>query len=112
MNKNKALEVMLTEKCCVERQEDISKCDRRCCECDLLLPTEEVLQAYDFVINMLTEKERPHGKWIKINPEARGYAEFFRCSVCLSNVQLSYWDKECEYEYCPNCGADMRGDYE
>lgn len=51
---------------------------------------------------------RPHGKWIKINPESRGYAEFFRCSNCLSNVQLSYWGKECEYDYCPNCGADMR----
>ena len=50
------------------------------------------------------------GKWIKINPEARGYAEFFRCSNCLSNVQYSYCDKECEYDYCPNCGADMRGD--
>lgn len=56
MNKNKALEVMLTEKCCVMRQEDISKCDRRCSECDLCLPTEEVLQAYDFVIDLLTIK--------------------------------------------------------
>lgn len=60
--------------------------------------------------NVLINKclERPHGKWIKINPESRGYAEFFRCSNCLSNVQLSYWGKECEYDYCPNCGADMR----
>ena len=53
------------------------------------------------------ENETPHGKWINLNPEKRGYAEFFRCSNCLSNVQLSYWNKECEYDYCPNCGAQM-----
>lgn len=52
--------------------------------------------------------EKPkRGKWIKINPETRGYAEFYRCSVCLYNIQLPYWDNECDFDYCPNCGARM-----
>lgn len=69
---------------------------------------DEKWQAGELAIKAL-ENERPHGEWIKVNPESRGYAEFFRCSNCLSNIQMSYWGKECEYDYCPNCGADMRG---
>lgn len=103
MNKNKALEVMLTEKCCVERQEDISKCDRRCGECDLLLPTEEVLQAYDFVINMLTEKERPHGKWIYHEDWYLGEESPWECSEC--GTCYDYGDNT---NFCGECGADMR----
>lgn len=41
--------------------------------------------------------ERPHGKWIKL----RDYD--FKCSLC----GLSIMD---EYNYCPECGADMRED--
>lgn len=110
MNKNKALEVMLTEKCCVERQEDISKCDRRCGECDLLLPTEEVLQAYDFVINMLTEKERPQGEWIKITKNGTIPVEYI-CSVCGRKIFDNYDHQIPQSEFCPfcHCGADMRG---
>lgn len=100
MNKNKALEVMLTEKCCVERQEDISKCDKRCGECDLLLPTEEVLQAYDFVINMLT---RPQGKWIYHKNWYREEEcpwECSECGTCSDN----------NMNFCGECGAKMEAD--
>ena len=32
-----------------------------------------------------------------------------RCSKCK---ELTYWDKDTfrEYEFCPRCGADMRGE--
>lgn len=65
-----------------------------------------IIEALNFAVDYL-KNTRPQGKWINLNPEKRGYAEFFRCSNCLSNVQLSYWSKECEYDYCPNCGAQM-----
>ena len=70
-------------------------------------PYEEAINLAIKAIEVL-KNERQKGEWLKINPEARGYAEFFRCSNCLTNVQLSYWDKECDFAYCPNCGADMR----
>lgn len=98
MNRNKALEVMLTEKCCVERQEDASKCDRRCGECDLLLPTEEVLQAYDFVINMLTEKKRPKGEWKVIGRNVPNNIWHVFCPKCNCDMFTEFTS------YCPNCG--------
>ena len=49
MTQERIIEIMQTEKECVLRQ-DTDKCDRNCGKCDLVLPTEEVLQAYDAVI--------------------------------------------------------------
>ena len=50
--------------------------------------------------------ERKHGKWIKdISRSPIAY----RCSACDG---LQYWSviQNGRYHYCPNCGADMRGD--
>ena len=55
----KILKVIKTERECVIRQGDISKCDRRCSECDLCLSEEEILEVYDFLIKgyeMLLDK--------------------------------------------------------
>ena len=43
-----------------------------------------------------------HGRWI----EKVGRAE---CSVCHDEC---WADSAMEYNYCPNCGANMRGDTE
>ena len=48
-----------------------------------------------------------HGEWIATNKDERGYADTFACSVCDSIVQYAYQVKECDYEYCPHCGARM-----
>ena len=53
------------------------------------------------------ENEPKKGKWIKILPEKRGYTEFYRCSNCLCNVHIGYYSKNCDYDYCPYCGAAM-----
>ena len=47
------------------------------------------------------ESLRPQGEWVKI-----GVDEFL-CSKC--NVIYEYPASECEYRYCPNCGAKMKG---
>lgn len=44
------LKVLKTERECIVRQSDLSKCDRRCGECDLCLSDEEILEVYDFLI--------------------------------------------------------------
>lgn len=43
-------------------------------------------------------EERPHGEWIR---EGQRYHYLFRCTNC---------NEDCgrEYDFCPNCGADMR----
>ena len=47
---------------------------------------------------------RPKGEWVEHEVEK----EWYKCSVCGS-----CWDKgeveNCNINFCPNCGADMRG---
>lgn len=53
-----------------------------------------------------TNFSRPKGKWIKTNDYvtcAYGCIDYVKCSCC-KNDSLE------EGDYCPNCGADMRGD--
>ena len=51
-----------------------------------------------------------HGKWIKINGRAG-----WKCSVCKVEDLYAYkyagdFVEELQDFYCPNCGADMRGE--
>lgn len=47
------------------------------------------------------EPERPHGKWAKTDDDLK--ISDYRCSVC---GQLTDLDEP--WNFCPNCGADMR----
>ncbi|MBQ1293482.1 MAG: hypothetical protein IIY21_05555 [Clostridiales bacterium] len=51
--------------------------------------------------NAPTVDERPHGKWIMNKTSARG--RNYTCTNC-KKVSRN------KYNFCPNCGADMRGD--
>lgn len=51
MTNERVIEVLRTEKSCVLR--NIRGCDRNCAECDLVLPDEEVLAAYDMAIKII-----------------------------------------------------------
>lgn len=44
---------------------------------------------------------RPHGKW-EYKTITDDYRVYGRCSNCLQRKRID--------NYCPNCGADMRGD--
>ena len=52
MTIDRAIEIMNIEKSCVKRNED-NFCDRKCEKCDLVLPSDEILDAYDLVITEL-----------------------------------------------------------
>ena len=51
-----ALLVMEIERECVHRNSE-GRCDRNCNDCDLVLPDDIVLNAYDKVIKMLKQEE-------------------------------------------------------
>lgn len=53
-----------------------------------------------------------HGRWIAENRDNRGYADCYTCTNCNCYTYTYTLMKDCEYDYCPNCGADMRGDTE
>ena len=48
-----------------------------------------------------------HGRWKAHKPDCRGYTAGFICSCCGDTIYTDYCMKECEYNYCPNCGAKM-----
>ena len=49
------------------------------------------------------EPERPHGKWT-----TEKHSMLIYCSVC--QMGYVYDIRNTFYNFCPNCGADMRGD--
>lgn len=55
----------------------------------------------------IKELKRKKGKWIRITDEP--FADRFECSECGKFPPI----ENCEFllsNYCPNCGADMRGE--
>ena len=58
------------------------------------------------------EPERKTGKWVDraVYYLAKCEYQTAKCSVCgmyLTTPYMYYFD---EYRFCPNCGADMRGE--
>lgn len=61
----------------------------------------------DKIYEAPTIEDRPHGEWIEhrqFNPIGCFYSEY-ECSNCHDDV----WQKT-EWQFCPNCGARMRGE--
>lgn len=76
--------------------------------CELACLTNGVMPP---LINALQEFNRnvppKKGEWIAVSiDEADPY---FNCSVCLNGYSTIYHECE-EMNYCPNCGASMKGD--
>lgn len=59
------------------------------------------VQTFNMAIEALSQPERPKGRWVHVRNTG------FYCSIC----QLYSRDYK-ETRYCPNCGADMRGEEE
>lgn len=63
----------------------------------------EAMKAWKTYIGNLPSAERKHGEWMYL------YEDNYKCSVCGS-----WWactdSQIVEMNYCPCCGADMRGD--
>jgi len=109
MTRKEAAGVIKFEKACVLRQ-DTPRCNRDCKKCDLLLPTEDVLTAYDMAIKAL-EQEPKTGHWKSYTHSAyHGIDDdgepiwreikVYHCNLCNRRTVI----KE---NYCPNCGCRM-----
>ena len=82
-----------------------------------LLHTWSTVEVKYFVVDMLeklpsAQPERKKGKWIAQEDELGEYASgCFECSNCHEVFWVeSGTPQDNEYNYCPNCGADMRGE--
>lgn len=66
-------------------------------------------KAYDVAIKALEEPERKTGRWIK----EYWNGEYTRkCSACNITQTVTIYRGKVNFNYCPYCGADMRGDEE
>ena len=63
------------------------------------------VEALEMAIKAL-EQARPKGKWSRPSVVAMPYSFAYECPICRQwgNIQTF------EPNYCPNCGADMRGE--
>lgn len=63
----------------------------------------DIQRSLDVAIKAL--EERPKGKWIEPMD-----AKCYKCSVCGKYTNQEYGvDKPNFFDFCPKCGADMKG---
>ena len=73
-------------------------------------------RAIEKIMNAPTIEERKMGEWMERNThfmgEKYGIEEWqsARCSVCEKIHTTPYMYFFDDFKFCPNCGADMRGD--
>ena len=48
-----------------------------------------------------------HGRWEAWMPDKNGETREFICTGCRFMVEMSWKQKECDYEWCPYCGCKM-----
>ena len=60
-----------------------------------------IIDAKQIIINAPSVSDRPQGEWI-IEIDANNYT-YGRCSICGMRQYAGHLN------FCPNCGADMRG---
>ena len=73
---------------------------------------ESYMAGMDFVLNKIDdaptiEPERKKGKW---HTRIYSKVEMMVCSECQSEFSYDAETGVSDYNFCPNCGADMRGD--
>ena len=70
MTEKEAIDVIKTEKKCVLR--NMRGCTRDCTHCDLVLPEDDILLAYDMAIRALSHHVVPFGKVTSLDEEDDG----------------------------------------
>ena len=82
---------------------DINLSNRRTCvDSELILTNEEFKEALQMAIEAL---DRPHGEWVTVR--GSNGKDYRKCTNCLHTQEITGL-----LNYCPICGADMRGDEE
>lgn len=97
MTRKEAAGVIKFEKACVLRQ-DTPRCNRDCKKCDLLLPTEDVLTAYDMAIKALEQEPSREFEDYENCKECR--KDWTKCGTCSVMMQ---WLKDNKQEPCEDC---------
>ena len=104
---------------CISRQAAIDALDEQIALCNKALGSFDIsmkdeyavkverasLKAYRETLNVLpsAQPERKKGRWVYNSPVT------MKCNQC--GLVIKDWDWH-RFKFCPNCGADMRGEQE
>ena len=68
--------------------------------------TMKEIIALNMAIEALRQDKRPKGRWIETC-----MADVYQCSNCKKATKMDeFCDSDILRNFCPNCGADMRGE--
>lgn len=97
---------------CVSRQEAIDKLEPWLKVHGYSEGELNMLKAVLYELRSLPSAERKKGKWIKRQTNTLTEAELQSalCSECGRWHTTPYIYRFCKYNFCPNCGAYMRGE--
>lgn len=74
----------------------------------LTYPAEIVIDTEKDVNREYYEKEfEKYGEWI--TSQLAKPTKEWKCTACQGLIMLPVFTNDCYYDYCPNCGARMRG---
>jgi len=65
-----------------------------------------VNSAFADAVKALPSADRPQGEWLKFGL-GRGTRILF-CTNCERRIEVPLSQGDSNYDFCPNCGADMR----
>lgn len=95
---------------------DADMCIEKIKDLPITYDAETVQRCIEVLSNAQTIDAEPvrHGKWIETE-ENHGFDDEVRnkalaCSVCRVAFRISDYAQIEDFRYCPNCGADMRGE--
>ena len=87
------LRIWITD-CLLEGDNDTADCFRDCIDLLDSIPAADVAPVR-------------HGRWEAWMPDKNGETREFICTGCRFMVEMSWKQKECDYEWCPYCGCKM-----
>lgn len=119
MTKDEALDIIIHNYKNDVKQEDvrIAYCDEiewNCGECPFRHGISCVNTIAEKLIERLIElEERPKGRWLRHSTGLIFKRKWGRCSECGNTLDFNRINAgRGDANFCPNCGADMRGDSE
>ena len=79
------------------------------------MTVDSVVINKDGILFKGSQPERKKGEWIKIpefcGDDVSGFIDnHFSCSECKKEAEINPWGFYILSDFCPNCGADMRGE--
>ena len=87
----------------IEREAAIKAIENDCSEL-VYYTKEDAIQCVK-AIPAADVVEVRHGRWEAWMPDKNGETREFICTGCRFMVEMSWKQKECDYEWCPYCGC-------